>query len=244
MPAGSRQADADCSSPTPRTAVTNADRRAGTDDYRTPLPAETRTYELTGYSPSSGRRSASTAWSVTSFALLDAGDGQHDVPTRLRSTRSSASRRHRQRRLIEHVRTLYRKDDLTALAAARRGRVAGPARRELQAGLHARPAGAGLQRDAAGSPTRTAARSGSTCWAARRRSGRLRRQRGRRPTGGFPPGRVFYHPDANRRPATPRRRNWPTPASTSSCRAATAIRSARRQHRDFVDLRPDLLICS
>ena len=47
----------------------------------------------------------------------------------------------KQKRLIEHVRTLYRKDDLTALLPLGTLGVAGPAGRELQARVHARAAG-------------------------------------------------------------------------------------------------------
>ena len=43
----------DCSSPTPRTASPTRSRL--TDDYRTPLPCEARTYELTGLTLPAGR---------------------------------------------------------------------------------------------------------------------------------------------------------------------------------------------
>jgi RHS repeat-associated protein len=83
-----------------------------TDDYRTPLPAETRTYELTGYPPTgpAGR------FLETDFVEPDPTD-----PNRLRHVFDSEIAYEepptagRQRRLIEQVRTRYRRDDLTAL---------------------------------------------------------------------------------------------------------------------------------
>jgi RHS repeat-associated protein len=74
------------------------------DAYRAPLPAEARTFELAGFAPQGGaERFALEEWTRVGFALLGtatdiayeqpAGDGPH-------------------RRLIEHVRTLYRPDDL------------------------------------------------------------------------------------------------------------------------------------
>ena len=76
-PAGSRrlpwQADRDKQTKTLITytenRVTNADRRCRyPDDYRTPLPCETRTYELTGY-PSDRRPQAAS--SVADFVQSD-----------------------------------------------------------------------------------------------------------------------------------------------------------------------------
>ncbi len=77
------------------------------DAYRTRLPADIRTYELTGYTPSgSGGR-------------FQSGDFVQETPTGLvlifdseipyEGTPTSG----RQRRMIEQVRTLYRKDDLS-----------------------------------------------------------------------------------------------------------------------------------
>ena len=79
------------------------------DDYRTPVPSEARTYELTGYTPTglSGRFQATdfvlTAGSTLTH-IFDSEMDYEDLPTI-----------GRQRRLIEQVRTLYRKDDLSAL---------------------------------------------------------------------------------------------------------------------------------
>ena len=80
-------------------------------DYRTPLPCETRTYELTGYTPSgpAGR------FINIDFVQPDPGDPERliqvfdsEIPYEDPPTSGS------QRRLIEHVRTLYRPDDLGA----------------------------------------------------------------------------------------------------------------------------------
>ncbi|MFN8484247.1 MAG: SpvB/TcaC N-terminal domain-containing protein [Anaerolineae bacterium] len=84
----------------------------GDDARRAPLPADTRTYELSGYAPTglAGR------FRSDDFVQPDAAH-----PPRLAHifageiAYEDTSNAHRQRRLIEHVRTLYRRDDLTAL---------------------------------------------------------------------------------------------------------------------------------
>ncbi len=71
------------------------------DDYRTPLPVETRTYEITGLTLLPGR---------SRFRLnemLAAGTGA--APLDYEQNPMSGV----QRRLIEHVRSLYRRNDLT-----------------------------------------------------------------------------------------------------------------------------------
>ena len=79
------------------------------DSYRTPLPCETRTYELTGYAPTNATR----RFQITDFVqttgnvlthIFDNEIAYEDQPTN-----------GKQRRIIEHDRTLYRADDLTAL---------------------------------------------------------------------------------------------------------------------------------
>lgn len=85
-----------------------------TDDYRTPLPAETRTYQLTGYTPtgSAGRFQASD------FVKPDPKDPDGQKQVHVFESEISYEEKPsngEQRRLIEQVRTLYRKDDLTAL---------------------------------------------------------------------------------------------------------------------------------
>ena len=71
------------------------------DDYRTPLPAEARTYELTGLELANGQNRFSLD------ALLDAGDNA--VPLAYEVAPSPGEQ---QKRLIEHVRTRYRPNDL------------------------------------------------------------------------------------------------------------------------------------
>jgi hypothetical protein len=77
-------------------------------NYRTPVPCETRTYELTGFKPArNAQRFSVDEWVENGFALLNSAvainyEAQADVTTT-------------QKRLIEHVRTRYRTNDLTAL---------------------------------------------------------------------------------------------------------------------------------
>lgn len=78
------------------------------DHHRTPLPAETRTYELTGFEPEDGVRFRFDEWTENGMALLAAAV---EIPYQ-----QAASHVTKQKRLIEHVRTLYRKDDLTAFS--------------------------------------------------------------------------------------------------------------------------------
>ncbi len=86
------------------------------DDYRTPVTYETRTYELTGYTPegAAGRLQSSdfvapdpAAPQGRKFILIfDREIAYEETPTS-----------GKQCRLIEQVRTLYRKDDLTGTLA-------------------------------------------------------------------------------------------------------------------------------
>jgi RHS repeat-associated protein len=78
-----------------------------TDDaYRTPLPADVRTYELTGYTPSgTGARFQSSDFvkpAATAFELVF----ESEIPYEANATGG------RQRRLIKQTRTLYRSNDL------------------------------------------------------------------------------------------------------------------------------------
>ena len=84
------------------------------DDYRTPLPSEARTYELTGYA------SANSAehFQISDFVYPDpaAPDGRKQIyifDSELNYEQTANTGR--QRRLIECVRTLYRRDELTGL---------------------------------------------------------------------------------------------------------------------------------
>jgi len=80
------------------------------DDYRTPLAAETRTYELTGFKPeNNAARFSFDEWTRNGFALLASAT---EIP--YEQTADNVSK---QKRLIEHVRTLYRKNDLSGLLA-------------------------------------------------------------------------------------------------------------------------------
>lgn len=90
--------------------VTNA---IDTDDaYHAPLPAETRTYELTGYTPTGPAKR---------FQIDDFVESDPDHPERLvHIVESNVDYEKeptggKQRRLIECVRTQYRSDDLTRL---------------------------------------------------------------------------------------------------------------------------------
>jgi hypothetical protein len=71
------------------------------NDYRTPLPCETRTYELTGLTPPEGF-GALKLDEVRAAGISAASIAYEDDPT-LGLV---------QKRMIEHVRTLYRRDDL------------------------------------------------------------------------------------------------------------------------------------
>ncbi len=86
--------------------VTNAIDTA--DDYRTPLPAETRTYELTDLKPENdAERFSFDQWTRNAFSLPATAV---EIPYEHAADHSS-----HQKRLIEQVRSLYRKDDLSAL---------------------------------------------------------------------------------------------------------------------------------
>lgn len=80
--------------------VTNAVDAA--DDYRTPLPCESRIYELTGLTLSAGRKRFTFDEVLDARTMAIALDYEK-TPTAGRI----------ERRLIEHVRTLYRRNDLT-----------------------------------------------------------------------------------------------------------------------------------
>jgi RHS repeat-associated protein len=92
-------------------SVTNAiDEAAGFPDaYRTPLPCETRAYELTGYAAAG----ASGRFRCVDFVTISRGAVTHVCDGEI--AYEDAPRNGRQRRAIEHTRTLYRADDLTSL---------------------------------------------------------------------------------------------------------------------------------
>lgn len=78
------------------------------DNYRTPLPSEARTYELTGLTPEGGaKRFSFNELTKDNFKIIrDLNDVPYQQPVDYAVKR---------KRLIEHVRTLYRKNDLTSL---------------------------------------------------------------------------------------------------------------------------------
>jgi RHS repeat-associated protein len=92
--------------------VTNAIKAL--DAYRAPLPAETLTFELTGYSPG-GAGDRFQAVDLVAPDLTDERRLVHVFDDELPYEQEPTAGR--QRRLIERVRTLYRTDDLTALLA-------------------------------------------------------------------------------------------------------------------------------
>jgi RHS repeat-associated protein len=79
------------------------------DNCRTPLPSETRTYEVTGFKPANNAdRFSFDEWVKNDFALIESA-------TEI-AYEEVADLTQKQMRLIEHIRTLYRKDDLTAFS--------------------------------------------------------------------------------------------------------------------------------
>jgi len=81
---------------------------AAGDDYRTPLPCESRTYELSGYSPTG----AAGRFQISDLVRRGpTGQLTHIFDSEIPYERVPNDGR--QRRLIEHVRTLYRRNDLS-----------------------------------------------------------------------------------------------------------------------------------
>jgi RHS repeat-associated protein len=86
------------------------------DAYRAPRPVEVRTYELIKVAPDRTMPDVTNLFGFDEMAgkVAQAGDGQHDLPYEdIHAAGATAA--HPYRRLIEQVRTLYRKDDLTSL---------------------------------------------------------------------------------------------------------------------------------
>jgi RHS repeat-associated protein len=78
------------------------------DNYLTPLPSEARSYELTGFNPASGgKRFSFDEWIVDNFRRLREA---LEIPYE-----EDADHTREQKRLIEQVRTRYRRNDLTDL---------------------------------------------------------------------------------------------------------------------------------
>jgi RHS repeat-associated protein len=95
------------------------------DAYRTPLPAETRTYELRQPQQEKSKNEPTKLYSFDALLSFvnQAGDGEHDVNyedldfTKAKEAAANNPEDDKKyfRRLIEHALTLYRKNDLTAL---------------------------------------------------------------------------------------------------------------------------------
>lgn len=83
------------------------------DSYRTPLLCETRTYELSKASASSSLPDVTNLFRFDEMQnrIQEAGDGGHDLPYEDVAA-TGATENHPYRRLIEHMRTLYRSNDL------------------------------------------------------------------------------------------------------------------------------------
>jgi RHS repeat-associated protein len=77
------------------------------DAYRTPLPCDVRTYELTGFVPVG--RFGFDEWVANGFSRLQLTP---EIPY---EQTADPTQQQKQKRLIEQVRTLYRTDDLTSL---------------------------------------------------------------------------------------------------------------------------------
>ncbi len=88
------------------------------DLYRTPLPAEARTYEILNAKPESNQPGITNLFGLDEMTakLEEAGDGAHEIPYEDVEGAAIADDKP-WRRFIERVRTLYRKNNLTGLSA-------------------------------------------------------------------------------------------------------------------------------
>jgi RHS repeat-associated protein len=94
----------------------------GADIYRTPLPAETRTYELRRAEQEKSGSGVPDLYRFDDLLehVVQSGDGNHDIPyedlqfveAKQAAAGNPAEKTRYFRRLIERVRTLYRPDDL------------------------------------------------------------------------------------------------------------------------------------
>jgi RHS repeat-associated protein len=94
------------------TAVTNPIHEM--DDHRTPLPCEARTYELLKVVPDSNLPEITNLFEFDEMIAKvgQASDGSHDLPYEDIDA-AGATANHPYQRLIEHVRTLYRRNNLS-----------------------------------------------------------------------------------------------------------------------------------
>jgi RHS repeat-associated protein len=88
------------------------------DDYRTPLPAEVLTYEIPQQKPISALPGITNLFTFEELRNLvqTASDGSHDIPYEDIDAKGTTGDGP-SRRIIERVRSVYRKNDLTALLA-------------------------------------------------------------------------------------------------------------------------------
>ncbi len=84
---------------------------AAADDYRTPSPCESRTYELTGYK-ATGRGGR---FQFSDFVKESSGSLTHIFDSEIKYEEKPDTGK-KERRLIEHIRTLYRPNDLGVAA--------------------------------------------------------------------------------------------------------------------------------
>ena len=85
------------------------------DDYRSPTAAEVRTFELIKVTPDARLQDVTNLFGFDEMSakIAAASDGRHDLPYEdIHAT--GATENHPYRRPIQQVRTLYRKDDLSA----------------------------------------------------------------------------------------------------------------------------------
>lgn len=97
---------------TTRTVYTEHDHTnavQGADNYRAPLPADTRSYEIIKLTTDPGQRPID--FDALRERLARAGDGSHELPSE-DVAGAGAIEQHPYRRPIEHTRMLYRRDDL------------------------------------------------------------------------------------------------------------------------------------
>ena len=84
------------------------------DSFRTPLPSQTRTYELLRVNPQSAQAEITNLFRLQEMRsqVQEASDGTHDLPYE-DTFAAGAVEAHPYRRLIEHMCMFYRKDDLS-----------------------------------------------------------------------------------------------------------------------------------
>ena len=123
------------------------------DAYRTPLPAQSSTYELLQLQPGPPQPGVTNLFGFDELQTASAtgrSDGAHDIPyENLNPAGPECGRAYR--RLLERTRTYYRPDDMgaaagdpRALLAAWKARVPGAAGNQLQARFYAGTDLAGL----------------------------------------------------------------------------------------------------